>query len=111
VLVVDALRRLQQILPFQLRGLDTDNGGKFINETMHAFCQDERLELTRSRPYRKNDQAWVEQKNGAIVRRLVGYGRVGGASAPPGVETTAPQPALVADTGIQRLASSHSPSA
>jgi hypothetical protein len=69
------------MLPFQLRGVDTDNGGEFINETMRAFCQDERLELTRSRPYRKNDQAWVEQKNGAIVRRLVGYGRLEGLAA------------------------------
>ena len=81
VLVVDALRRLQQMLPFPLRGIDTDNGGEFINETMHAFCQDERLELTRSRPYRKNDQAWVEQKNGAVVRRLVGHGRLEGLAA------------------------------
>ena len=81
VLVVDALRRLQQMLPFQLRGIDTDNGGEFINETMHSFCQGEHLEFTRSRPYRKNDQAWVEQKNGAIVRRLVGYGRLEGLAA------------------------------
>ena len=77
-LVVEALRRLRQSLPFALRGIDTDNGSEFINETLHAFCAAESLSFTRSRPYRKNDQAHVEQKNGAVVRRLVGYGRLEG---------------------------------
>lgn len=48
---------------------------------MIAFCAKHGIEFTRSRPYRKNDQAWVEQKNGAIVRRLVGYGRLEGIAA------------------------------
>ena len=47
---------------------------EFLNEVLIAFCKEHGIELTRSRPYRKNDQAWVEQKNGAVVRRLVGYG-------------------------------------
>ena len=80
-LVVEAVRHLRQSLPFALRGIDTDNGGEFINETLHAFCLAERLTFTRSRPYRKNDQAHVEQKNGAVVRRLVGYGRLEGLAA------------------------------
>src|SRR6202007_1552253 len=52
-----------------------------MNETVFDFCKTTGIELTRSRAYRKNDQAWVEQKNGAIVRRLVGYGRLEGVMA------------------------------
>ena len=52
-----------------------------MNELVVSWCRSEGLEVTRSRAYRKNDQAWVEQKNGAIVRRLVGYGRFVGADA------------------------------
>ena len=66
-LVIEALRRLQKEMPFPLLGLDTDNGGEFINEPLVAFCAEQGIEFTRSRPYRKNDQAWVEQKNGAVV--------------------------------------------
>ncbi|MEZ4489832.1 MAG: transposase family protein [Cyanobacteriota/Melainabacteria group bacterium] len=61
--------------PIPLRGLDCDNGGEFVNHLLDAYCQNAGVELTRSRAYRKNDQAHVEQKNGAIVRRLVGYDR------------------------------------
>ena len=75
-LVVDALDQLRGALPFPLRGIDTDNGSEFLNEVLVGFCRDQDIELTRSRPFRKNDQAWVEQKNGAVVRRLVGYGRL-----------------------------------
>src|ERR1700754_217230 len=74
-LIVESLTRLRPALPFPLRGLDVDNGSEFINEVLFTFCQQHGLEFTRSRPYRKNDQAWVEQKNGAVVRRLVGDGR------------------------------------
>ena len=52
-----------------------------MNETVLDFCKTNGIELTRSRAYKKNDQAWVEQKNGAIVRRLVGYGRLSGMAA------------------------------
>jgi hypothetical protein len=68
-------------MPFPLRGFDTDNGGEFINETVLAYCTQAGIEFTRSRPYRKNDQAWVEQKNGSVVRRLVGYRRLEGLGA------------------------------
>ena len=80
-LVVDAVDQLRGALPFTLRGIDTDNGSEFLNEVLVAFCKEHGIELTRSRPYRKNDQAWVEQKNGAVVRRLVGYGRLEGMPA------------------------------
>lgn len=80
-LIVDALERLCVTLPFPLRGIDTDNGSEFINELLITFCTDHGIEFTRSRPYRKNDQAWVEQKNGSVVRRLVGYGRLEGVAA------------------------------
>ena len=84
--VVDAVDQLRGGLPFPLRGIDTDNGSEFLNEVLIGFCKEHGIELTRSRPYRKNDQAWVEQKNGAVVRRLVGYGRLEGM---PGAEALA----------------------
>lgn len=80
-LVVEAVTRLRATLPFRLRGFDTDNGSEFLNETVFAYCKSNEIEFTRSRPYRKNDQAWVEQKNGAVVRRLVGYRRLEGLAA------------------------------
>src|SRR5207249_9506116 len=76
-----ALNRLRVTLPFPLRGVDTDNGSEFINDLLIRFCTDHNIEFTRSRPYRKPDQAWVEQKNGSVVRRLVGYGRLEGVAA------------------------------
>ena len=80
-LVVDALEHVYSLLPFRVRGIDTDNGGEFINDALSTFCSHHAIEFTRSRPYHKNDQAWVEQKNGSVVRRLVGYGRLEGIAA------------------------------
>jgi hypothetical protein len=80
-LVVVGLRSVQEHLPFAMRGIDTDNDSVFMNETVRDHCEEQRLEWTRSRAYKKNDQAWVEQKNGAVVRRLVGYGRLSGLAA------------------------------
>lgn len=80
-LIVEALTRLRTTMPFRLRGFDTDNGSEFINETVLAYCKAEGIEFTRGRPHRKNDQAWVEQKNGAVVRRLVGHRRLEGIAA------------------------------
>jgi len=68
-------------MPFPLLGFDTDNGGEFINELVLAYCTAAGIEFTRARPHRKNDQAWVEQKNGSVVRRLVGYRRLEGLAA------------------------------
>lgn len=80
-LVVEALEQVRIALPFPLLALDIDNGGEFLNETLVRYCTDHGIELTRSRPYRKNDQAWVEQKNGSVVRRLIGYRRFEGIAA------------------------------
>jgi hypothetical protein len=78
VLVTETVQGIRARLPFPMLGLDVDNDSAFINETLLNYCRDEGLELTRSRAYRKNDQAWIEQKNGAVIRKLVGYGRLEG---------------------------------
>lgn len=77
-LVIETVQEIRAKLPFPMLGLDVDNDSAFINETLFGYCKGEKLELTRSRAYRKNDQAWIEQKNGAVIRRLVGYGRLEG---------------------------------
>lgn len=79
--VVCVLDSLGQQLPFSLQGIDCDNDALFINARLKEYCEDKRLTFTRSRPYRKNDQAFVEQKNGDVVRRYVGYGRYNGPAA------------------------------
>lgn len=70
-----ALTELRQRLPVPLLGIDSDNGSEFLNAHLLKYCRDERLTFTRSRPYWKNDQAHVEQKNWSVVRALVGYDR------------------------------------
>ena len=80
-LIVVALENLRVTMPFPLLGIDVDNGGEFVNEALFEFTQLHGIEFTRSRPYKKNDQAWVEQKNGTVVRRMVGYGRLCGLAA------------------------------
>ena len=77
-LVVAGLRNIGQRLPFLIRGIDLDNDGAFINETLITHCADHGIEFTRSRAYRSNDQAWIEQKNGSVVRRFVGHDRYSG---------------------------------
>ncbi|MBV8744937.1 MAG: transposase family protein [Xanthobacteraceae bacterium] len=80
-LVVETLERIRVGLPFDLRALDVDNGSEFVNNNLIEYCLGHGIELTRSRPYRKNDQAWIEQKNGAVVRKLLGYRRFEGLAA------------------------------
>ena len=80
-LLTEVLDKLRATMPFALAGIDTDNNSVFINEMLKAYCEVNRIEFTRCRPYRKNDQAYVEQKNGAVVRRLVGYRRLAGLAA------------------------------
>jgi hypothetical protein len=65
----------RKLLPFVMRGIDSDNGGEFINLELKMWCEENGIEFTRSRPYRKNDNCFVEQKNGDIVRKTVGYYR------------------------------------
>jgi hypothetical protein len=75
------LKTACNLLPFSLLGLDTDNGGEFINYTLFKFCQEQNIVFTGSRPYRKNDQAHVEEKNGSIVGKMIGYDRYEGLEA------------------------------
>ena len=70
-----AIHELSRLLPFPLVGLDSDNGSEFINHHLYRYCESKGITFTRSRPYRKNDNAHVEQKNWSVVRRLVGYDR------------------------------------
>jgi hypothetical protein len=77
-LVTETVESIRTKLLFPILGLDVDNDGAFINETVVNYCLDRTIELTRCRPYKKNDQAWIEQKNGSVVRRLIGYGRLEG---------------------------------
>jgi hypothetical protein len=76
-----AIQQLRQRLPFPLLGIDSDNDGAFINETLKRYCQQGQITFTRSRPYRKNDQARVEQKNWTVVRQTIGYRRYESAAA------------------------------
>lgn len=73
--VFDALKDIRGKLPFDLLGIDSDNGGEFINDHLVRFCHEQRINFTRSRSYRKNDNCFIEQKNYTIVRRYVGYAR------------------------------------
>ena len=77
-LVVQAMERAQSLFPWLVLGADFDNDSAFMNEVVVPWCRAQKIEVTRSRAYKKNDQAFVEQKNGAVVRRLVGYGRFEG---------------------------------
>lgn len=70
-----AIHRVRQRLPFPLLGIDSDNGGEFINQYLFNYCQEEGIVFTRSRPYKKDDSCHVEQKNWSVVRRLIGYDR------------------------------------
>jgi len=68
-----ALREIRERTPFEWKGIDSDNGSEFINQILYKYCQRERLEFTRSRPNRKNDNAYIEQKNWTHVRKIFGY--------------------------------------
>jgi hypothetical protein len=73
--VRQAVHHMRMRLPFPLLGVDSDNGSEFINRCFYNYCHDEKITFTRSRSYKKNDSCHVEQKNGNIVRRFVGYDR------------------------------------
>ena len=77
-LVVEAIKRAQSLFPWIILGADFDNDSAFMNDIVVPWCRAQKIEVTRSRAYKKNDQAFVEQKNGAVVRRLMGYGRFDG---------------------------------
>jgi hypothetical protein len=71
--VFEAIKDIRARLPFELLGIDSDNGGEFINNQLLRYCQDQKITFTRSRSSRKNDNCFVEQKNYSVVRRAVGY--------------------------------------
>lgn len=79
--VTAAIAAVRQHLPFAVLGLDSDNGSEFINANLARYCDREHITFTRSRAYKKNDQAHVEQKNWTHVRHFAGYGRYTGATA------------------------------
>ena len=79
--VKEAVDDVRQKLPFQMKGLDSDNGSEFKNTQLLDWCRENRVAFTRSRPYRKNDNCFVEQKNDSVVRRIVGYYRFEGEEA------------------------------
>lgn len=74
--VMEAMQRIRQQLPFPLLGIHPDNGHEFINRRLINWCHDEGIQISRSRPFHKNDNAHIEQKNWTLVRRLIGYQRL-----------------------------------
>ena len=72
---VEALKVIHRQFPIPVLGMNSDNESAFINDTVIYHCSANGVEFTRSRPYRKNDQAWIKQKNGAVIRSFVGYYR------------------------------------
>ena len=77
-LVVTGLEVIARQLPFTVLGIDSDNDSVFINDTLTQYCADRGIAFNRSRAYHKYNQAWVEQKNGAVIRRFLGHGRYSG---------------------------------
>ncbi len=75
VRVADAMEEIRRALPFALQGIDSDNGSEFINNHLYRYCQGLKIQFTRGRPYKKDDNAHVEQKNWTHVRKLMGYVR------------------------------------
>ena len=73
--VFSGLMNINKRFPFPIVGIDSDNGAEFINNHLQKHCEDNKITFTRSRPYRKNDNCYVEQKNWTIVRKTVGYFR------------------------------------
>ena len=73
--VTEALETISQRIPFPLLGIDSDNGSEFINAHLFGYCQEKEIQFTRSRPYKKDDNAHIEQKNWTHVRKFMGWDR------------------------------------
>jgi hypothetical protein len=73
IAVLNAMQEIEQALPFKLLGIDSDNGSEFINYHLKTFCDQNNIQLTRGRPYKKDDNAHIEQKNYTHVRKILGY--------------------------------------
>jgi hypothetical protein len=78
-----AMETIRQALPFKLLGIDSDNGSELINAPLYHYCQALDIQFTRGRPYKKDDNAHIEQKNWTHVRRLLGYERY---DSPPALD-------------------------
>ena len=79
--IVAALEEMRQSLPFPLRGIDSDNGSEFLNAHLVRYCKAQSIQFTRGRPYKKDDNAHIEQKNWTHVRKLIGWDRYDNATA------------------------------
>ena len=73
IAVLNAMQEIEQALPFKLLGIDSDNGSEFINYHLKTFCDQKTIQFTRGRPYKKDDNAHIEQKNWTHVRKIFGY--------------------------------------
>jgi hypothetical protein len=76
-----AVESIRSRMPYSIKGLDSDSGSEFVNDIMLRYCRSNGIVFTRSRPYKKNDQCKVEQKNWSVVRQNVGYNRFEGEEA------------------------------
>ena len=79
--IVEGLEEMRQALPFRLRAVDADNGSEFINHPLARYCRLHKIQFTRGRPYKKDDNAHIEQKNWTHVRKLIGWDRYDSAAA------------------------------
>jgi len=79
--IVAALEEMRQALPFALQGIDSDNGSEFLNHHLVRYCRTGQIQFTRGRPYKKDDNAHIEQKNWTHVRKLIGWDRYDSAAA------------------------------
>jgi hypothetical protein len=72
---LEAMKASWEQVPFAVKGIDSDNDSAFINNHLLRYCRSQKITFTRCRPYRKNDQCHVEQKNWSLVRQFIGYRR------------------------------------
>jgi hypothetical protein len=77
-LVTEGLDQIQNQMPITILGINSDNDSAFINETLNSYCKQKKIVFTHSRAHHSNDQAWIEQKNGAVIRKIVGHDRLSG---------------------------------
>lgn len=75
IATLNGIKEIRKGLPFELKGIDSDNGSEFINNLLLTYCTKNNIQFTRSRPYKKDDNAHIEQKNWTHVRRIMGYNR------------------------------------
>jgi len=72
---VAAIDEIKSLFPFEILGIDSDNGSEFINAHLRRYCESNNVTFTRGRAHKKNDSCYVEQKNWDVVRKTIGYGR------------------------------------